>query len=187
MENEVVPYVDEWTGRKEYPLHIQGAIHELGVHQAVCLLEPSFGDSTVGSYDSLHELIVWSEIYRVSLNSVTLMLGIDSMAMPPIIKYALHRMKQAIVPRVVDGSIYIALAISASTAGSDVSNITTFAEKTADGKHYVINGPKKWISAANICAYFTCCVRTREGGAGGISVLIVPKESKGLLVRPMKM
>jgi acyl-CoA dehydrogenase len=61
-------------------------------------------------------------------------------------------MKQAIVPRVVDVSIYIALAISASTAGSDVSNITTFAEKTADGKHYVINGSKKWISAANICA-----------------------------------
>jgi hypothetical protein len=40
------------------------------------------GASTVGSYDSLHEFIVWSELSRVSLNSLTLMLGIDSMALP---------------------------------------------------------------------------------------------------------
>lgn len=187
LEKEVVPYVDEWAEKKEYPFHIHRAFHELGVQQAVFRVEPSLGGPKTGRYDSFHELIVWSELSRVSLNSVTFMLGIDSMAMPPIIKYASHRMKQAIVPRVVDGSIHVALAISESTAGSDVANITTFAEKTADGKHYVINGSKKWISGANICSYFTCCVRTREGGAGGISILIVPKESKGLSVRPMKM
>lgn len=34
------------------------------------------------------------------------------------------------------------------TGGSDVSNIRTTAKKTPDGKHYVVNGFKKWITGA---------------------------------------
>jgi alkylation response protein AidB-like acyl-CoA dehydrogenase len=35
------------------------------------------------------------------------------------------------------------LAITEPSAGSDVKNIQTTAEKTADGKHYIVNGEKK--------------------------------------------
>jgi alkylation response protein AidB-like acyl-CoA dehydrogenase len=31
-------------------------------------------------------------------------------------------------------------------AGSDVANITTEAVKTEDGRHYIVNGEKKWIT-----------------------------------------
>ena len=36
------------------------------------------------------------------------------------------------------------LAITEPEAGSDVAGITTTAVKSADGKHYIINGTKKW-------------------------------------------
>jgi len=38
------------------------------------------------------------------------------------------------------------LAISEAFAGSDVSGLKTTATKTEDGKHWIINGTKKWIT-----------------------------------------
>jgi alkylation response protein AidB-like acyl-CoA dehydrogenase len=127
------------------------------------------------------------ELSRISLNSVTFMLGIDSMALPPIVHHGPEHLKNDIVPKVVDGSIHVALAISEPTAGSDVANIRTTAR--LEGDHFVINGEKKWITGASICEYFTLVVRTgsQSDGAKGISILVVPAKTKGITVRPMKM
>lgn len=55
-----------------------------------------------------------------------------------------------IFPEVLSGQKRICLAITEPDAGSDVRNITTTAEKTADGKHYIVNGEKK-MSALCFC------------------------------------
>lgn len=48
------------------------------------------------------------------------------------------------------------------SAGSDVANISTTAVKTKDGKHYIVNGTKKWITngiwsdyATMVCLFIT--------------------------------
>ena len=48
-----------------------------------------------------------------------------------------------ILPEILSGQKRICLAITEPSAGSDVRNITTVAEKTPDGKHYIVNGEKK--------------------------------------------
>ena len=48
-----------------------------------------------------------------------------------------------ILPEVLTGKKRICLAITEPSAGSDVRNVTTTAEKTADGKYYIVNGEKK--------------------------------------------
>lgn len=58
--------------------------------------------------------------------------------------------------------------------GSDAANITTTAVKSADGKYYVVNGAKKWISTAYYADYTMMGVRTGGPGASGISVLVCP-------------
>jgi alkylation response protein AidB-like acyl-CoA dehydrogenase len=50
---------------------------------------------------------------------------------------------QRILPEILSGQKRICLAITEPAAGSDVRNVTTTAEKTADGKHYIVNGEKK--------------------------------------------
>ncbi len=57
---------------------------------------------------------------------------IDSMALPPIVKFGSEAMKKKIVRDVVEGRKHIALAISEPWAGSDVAGIRTTA--TRDGK-----------------------------------------------------
>jgi hypothetical protein len=41
-----------------------------------------------------------------------------------------------------------------------VAGIRTTAEKTKDGKHYIVNGTKKWITNGVFCDYFVTGVKT---------------------------
>jgi alkylation response protein AidB-like acyl-CoA dehydrogenase len=47
------------------------------------------------------------------------------------------------LPELLTGKKRICLAITEPSAGSDVRHVTTDAEKTPDGKHYIVNGEKK--------------------------------------------
>lgn len=55
---------------------------------------------------------------------------------------------------VLRGEKNICLAISEAFAGSDVAGMKTTAKKSADGKHYIVNGTKKWITVS--CRRWRC-------------------------------
>ena len=79
------------------------------------------------------------------------------------------------------------IAITEPDAGSDVANIRTTAKKTADGKYYIVNGTKKWITNGIWSEYATMAVRTGGKGAAGLSILVVPlKRHKGVSMRRLK-
>lgn len=48
---------------------------------------------------------------------------------------------------VLAGEKFISLAISEAFAGSDVAGLRCTATRSEDGKHYYINGTKKWITS----------------------------------------
>ena len=76
-------------------------------------------------------------------------------------------------------------SVTEPTAGSDVANLKTTAKKTADGKHYIVNGEKKWITNGVFADFFTTAVRTGEEGMGGVSLLVIER-SKGVKTTQMK-
>lgn len=80
-------------------------------------------------------------------------------------------MKKRIADECFSGKKYICLAITEAFAGSDVANLRTTAEKTKDGKHYIVNGTKKWITNGVFCDYFVAGVRTEKG----LSVLLIER------------
>jgi alkylation response protein AidB-like acyl-CoA dehydrogenase len=90
------------------------------------------------------------------------------------------------MPEILSGKARICLAITEPAAGSDVRNITTTAEKTADGKHYIVNGEKKWITNGIFSDYFMTAVRTGGPGAEGISFLLIPRHSEGVNCRKIE-
>lgn len=55
-------------------------------------------------------------------------------------------MKARVVPEVLSGKKFICLAISEAFAGSDVMGMQTHARKSDDGKFWIVNGTKKWIT-----------------------------------------
>jgi len=60
--------------------------------------------------------------------------------LPPILNFGTPAIKEKVIPDVLAGKKLICLAISEPFAGSDVSGLKTTAKKTADGKHWIING-----------------------------------------------
>ena len=66
--------------------------------------------------------------------------------LPPVLNYGSAELKARVIPEVFSGKKYISLAISEAFAGSDVAGLKTKAVKTEDGKYWIINGTKKWIT-----------------------------------------
>jgi hypothetical protein len=66
-------------------------------------------------------LILWDEIARSGGGSVLGQMGINSMALPPIIRYGSAEMKARVVRDVVQGRKNISLAISEPSAGERCS------------------------------------------------------------------
>jgi alkylation response protein AidB-like acyl-CoA dehydrogenase len=73
------------------------------------------------------------------------------------------------------------LAVTEAFAGSDVAGVKTTAVKTPDGKHYVVNGTKKWITNGAFCDYFVTAVKTDKG----LSVLLIER-GPGVETTPIK-
>jgi alkylation response protein AidB-like acyl-CoA dehydrogenase len=71
-----------------------------------------------------------------------------------------------------------------ATAGSDVAGITTTAERRGD--KYIVNGAKKWITNGVYADHCTAAVRTGGDGKAGVSALIIPLKTKGVLCRRME-
>lgn len=63
---------------------------------------------------------------------------------PPLLKFSSKKLQERFLPDFLLGKKRICIAITEPDAGSDVANIQTTATKTADGKHFVVNGSKKW-------------------------------------------
>lgn len=66
--------------------------------------------------------------------------------LPPVINFGSEELKEKVLPEVFSGKKFICLAISEAHAGSDVFGLQTYAKKTEDGKHWIVNGTKKWIT-----------------------------------------
>src|SRR6202795_728502 len=73
----------------------------------------------------------------------------------PIVYFGTEEQKKQYLPRLATGEIVGAYALSESTSGSDAMNCRARAELSSDGKHYILNGEKMWITNAGFADLFT--------------------------------
>jgi len=73
----------------------------------------------------------------------------------PIVYFGTDGQKKKYLPRLAAGEIVGAYALSEATSGSDALNCRARAALSADGKHYVLNGEKMWITNAGFADLFT--------------------------------
>src|SRR5437773_7188394 len=73
----------------------------------------------------------------------------------PIVYFGTEEQKKKYLPRLAAGAIVGAYALSAATSGSDALNCRARAQLSPDGKHYILNGEKMWITNAGFADLFT--------------------------------
>src|SRR2546427_4075064 len=66
----------------------------------------------------------------------------------PIVFYGTEAQKQHYLPKLASGEWIAAYALTEPGAGSDAMGLSTRAELSADGRYYILNGTKQWISNA---------------------------------------
>lgn len=73
----------------------------------------------------------------------------------PILLYGTEEQKQKYLPDLAAGTKFGAYCLTEPDAGSDANSGKTRAKLSEDGKHYIINGQKMWISNAGFADTFT--------------------------------
>jgi alkylation response protein AidB-like acyl-CoA dehydrogenase len=73
----------------------------------------------------------------------------------PIVYFGTEEQKKKYLPRLATGETVGAYALSEATSGSDALNCRARAVLSPDGKHYILNGEKMWITNAGFADLFT--------------------------------
>ena len=73
----------------------------------------------------------------------------------PIVWYGTEEQKQKYLPKLGTGEWIGAYALSESSSASDAMNCRTRAVLSPDGRHYILNGEKMWITNSGFADLFT--------------------------------
>ncbi|KAM0754843.1 acyl-CoA dehydrogenase NM domain-like protein [Meredithblackwellia eburnea MCA 4105] len=123
-------------------------------------------------FDYFGELIVTQELVRTGTRGYADGLnGGMVIGLPPVMNFGSEALKKKIMPEVLAGRKFISLAVSEAFAGSDVQQLRCTATKTPDGKFYIVNGTKKWITNGHFSDYFSTAVNTGKG----LSMLLIER------------
>ncbi|KAA1467460.1 acyl-CoA dehydrogenase NM domain-like protein [Dentipellis sp. KUC8613] len=140
------------------------------------------GIVTPEEFDYFHELVITQEFARCGARGYGDGLQAGAViGLPPVLNFASPELKARVAPEVLSGKKFISLAISEAFAGSDVAGLKTYAKKTEDGQHWIINGTKKWITNGVFSDYFTVGCRTDDG----FTVILVER-SDGVETKSIK-
>jgi len=127
-------------------------------------------------FDHFHEMLVHQEIARLGRPGFIDALGAGWLiSAPAVYAFGSQEAKTTVGPQLLKGDKWSALAISEPFAGSDVAAVKCTAQKTPDGKFYIVNGIKKWITEGMYADYFVTAVRTGGSGAKGLSMLLIER------------
>ncbi|MDP1547976.1 MAG: acyl-CoA dehydrogenase family protein [Anaerolineales bacterium] len=141
-----------------------------------------FGGSNV---DAISNAIAMEELGWGCGSTALALTAHNGLGTAPIALYGTEELKKKWLPLVAQGKSKLgALALTEPGAGSDIQGgVTTRAEK--DGDEWVINGAKMWCTNAGIADYIITLVRTDpKGGSKSLSMILVPTDSKGLIIGP---
>ena len=106
-----------------------------------------------------------------------------------LVLFGSQEQQQTWLPKLASGEWISAFALTEPEAGSDAANVQSRAELSDDGKSYIINGEKRWITNGGIAQVLTVMARTpvAEGKESKITAFIVTPDMPGFEVVEKRM
>jgi hypothetical protein len=175
------PHPDDWPGRREYDTAWQRTLFQAGY--AGINWPKEYGGR--GATPTEH-LIFLEESERagapyVGVNFVGLL-----HAGPTLIAEASPEVQQAHLPGILRGDLVWCQGFSEPGAGSDLASLRCRAVR--EGDEYIVTGQKIWTSHGEVADFCELLVRTDPDAPKhkGISWLIMPMDSPGITIRPLR-
>ncbi|CAI49593.1 acyl-CoA dehydrogenase [Natronomonas pharaonis DSM 2160] len=173
-EEEIIPVAKEYDREEKYPWEVVEKAAENG------LLAPQIPlDYGGAGYEVLDTAIIVEELFAAD-PGIGLCLCSTGFGTEAIIEYGTEEQKEEYLAPIATGDAICGAAISEPDTGSDVSSVSTRAEK--DGDEWVINGNKMWITNGSVGDFFVVLCKTdpdAEGRYNGFSQIIVESDRDG--------
>jgi alkylation response protein AidB-like acyl-CoA dehydrogenase len=96
----------------------------------------------------------------------------------PILYYGNEEQKQKYIPKLATGEWMACYCLTEPSSGSDANSGKTKAKLTEDGKHYVINGQKMWITNSGFADVFIVFAKIDDDK--NLTAFIVEKGTEGI-------
>lgn len=100
----------------------------------------------------------------------------------PLLYYGSEAQKQKYLPKLVTGEWKASYCLTEPSSGSDANSAKSKAVLSADGKHYILNGQKMWITNAGFAHVFTVFARIDDDE--NLSAFILTKDMEGITLNP---
>lgn len=173
-ENEVAPIATEHDVEESYPHDLMDTAAEMGITGANIPIE--YGGA---GYSPLEVAVIVEELFAVD-PGIALSLTSASFGADAIMAFGTEDQKERWLRPVAEGEAVMGAAISEPDVGSDVSSVSTSAEK--DGDEWVINGTKMWITNGSVGDYFVVLCQTdpdAEDRYAGFSQILIEADRDG--------
>ncbi len=177
INQEIMPILDRIDSQEEglMPslLDKAGALGLLGVS-----IPEAYGGLGFDFVTSMltTEVLGAGHSFAVALSAHT---GIGTL---PILYYGNEEQKKKYIPKLASGEWKACYCLTEPGSGSDANSGKTNAKLTADGKHYILNGQKMWITNGGFADIFTVFAKIDDDK--NLSAFIVEKSFGGISLNP---
>jgi glutaryl-CoA dehydrogenase len=167
VDDAVIPIMGDCFEHERFPRELVTAVAELG------LLGSSIHGYGCAGLNGVSYGLICQELERGDSGLRSFVSVQSSLCMYPIYAYGSEEQKQRWLPGMAKGEVIGCFGLTEPHGGSDPANMKTHARK--QGKDWVLNGAKMWITNGSIADIAVVWARTDEGIRG----FLVEKNFKG--------
>jgi len=176
-QNEIVPVAARHDASGEFPhatIRKAGELGFMGVE-----VPPEYGGSGL---DAISFVLVMEEIAAADAAHATIVSVNNSLYCNGILQFGTHEQRLKYVLPVASGKAVGCYGLTEPQSGSDAVGMRTRATLSADGRHYLINGKKSWITSGPVAEYMLLFAMTHPERKGkGITAFLIDANRPGYL------
>ena len=174
VDDKVIPIIGECFEEERFPRELIAEVAELG------LLGSSIHGYGCAGLNAVSYGLICQELERGDSGLRSFVSVQSSLCMYPIYAFGSEEQKQKWLPRMAKGEVIGCFGLTEPHGGSDPANMKTVARR--QGKDWVLNGAKMWITNGSIADLAIVWAKTEEGIKG----FLVEKGFKGFSTNVIK-
>ena len=176
---EIAPHTERWDRDHTFPVDVVLAMGRLG------LFGLPFPEEYGGSGADFTTLcLAIEELARVDSSMAITLEAAVGLGANPIFTFGTEDQRQQWLPDLCSGQALGAFGLTEPEAGSDAGATRTRAMLDPASDEWVIDGAKAFITNSGTPITSIITITARTGSAAGISAIVVPAGTEGLVIEP---